>query len=100
MTSVVRELECPASRAISSTGTPDADSKLTKLVRNSRGVQSSPIPAALQMALNCRLTLLAPNCVPTLVVKQGRDLSRTPQRPASLHPVACGAAAALHQPLE
>src|SRR5215831_15129002 len=56
MTSVVRELECPASRAISSTGTPEADSRLTKLVRSSRGVQSSPIPATLQMALNCRLT--------------------------------------------
>ena len=47
MTSVVRELEWPASRAISSTGTPEADSRLTKLVRSSRGVQSSPTPGGL-----------------------------------------------------
>jgi hypothetical protein len=49
MTSVVRELEWPASRAISSTGTPEADSRLTKLVRSSRGAQSSPMPAARQI---------------------------------------------------
>ena len=51
MTSVVRELEWPTSRAISSTGTPDADSRLTKLCRNSRGTHFSPIPAALQIPL-------------------------------------------------
>ena len=69
MTSVVRELEWPASRAISSTGTPEADSRLTKLVRSSRGVQSSPMPAALQIALNYRRTLAASSWVPTVVVK-------------------------------
>ena len=35
------ELEWPTSRAISSTGTPEADRRLTKLCRSSRGVQSS-----------------------------------------------------------
>ena len=69
MTSVVRELEWPASRAISSTGTPEADSRLTKLVRSSRGAQPSPIPAALQIDLNDRRTLAASSPVPTAVVK-------------------------------
>ena len=51
MTSVVLELECPANRAISSTGAPEADSRLTKLVRSSRGAQPSRCPAVLQTPL-------------------------------------------------
>ena len=59
MTSVVRELEWPASRAISSTGTPEADSRLTKLVRSSRGAHPSPMPAALQTEREDRRTFAA-----------------------------------------
>ena len=50
MTSVVLLDECPAKRAISSTGTPASDSSDTNECRSSRGVQFSPIPAALQAA--------------------------------------------------
>lgn len=76
MTSVVRVLECPARRAISSTGTPLADSRLTKLVRSSRGAQSSPMPAALQTDLKYRRTFAASSAVPIVVVKT---------RPVSCH---------------
>src|SRR5436190_22851902 len=68
-TSVVLELECPASRAISSTGTPELDIRETKEWRNSRGVQFVPIFAALQAALNSRRTLAASRGAPVLVAK-------------------------------
>jgi hypothetical protein len=54
-TSVVRELECPARRAIFSTGTPESDIRLTNEVLSSRGVQSSPSPAAFVIFLNVRI---------------------------------------------
>src|SRR5258707_6360033 len=57
MTSMALVLECPAGRAISSTGAPDQESRLTNLSAIPRGAQSLPMPAALQMALNCFLTL-------------------------------------------
>jgi len=65
MTSVVRVLEWPASRAISSTGTPEADEAGPQLA----GVQSSPTPTALQIPLKYRRTLAASSPVPTVVVK-------------------------------
>ena len=46
MTSVVRELACPASRAISSTGTPWKLIMLTNDVRSSFGTHRAPSPAA------------------------------------------------------
>ena len=66
-TSVVRELECPTRRAISSTSTPDSDIRLTNDVLSSRGVQFSPRPAALVNFLNARRTFPAASGVPAAV---------------------------------
>ena len=56
---VVLVLEWPASRAISSTGTPELDISDTNECRNSRGVQFPPILAAVQTVLNSCRTLTA-----------------------------------------
>ena len=90
MTSVVLELECPTSRAISSTGTPEADSGLTKLCRSdSSGAQPSPIPAALQMPPKYRRTLAASSSVPeqcTAGRDASQDVSRQPATSVNIPP--------------
>jgi hypothetical protein len=54
---VVRELAWPARRAISSTGTPESDMRLTKVCRSSRGDELPSIPAAFTAARNSRRML-------------------------------------------
>jgi DNA-binding XRE family transcriptional regulator len=69
MTSVVRELAWPASWAISCTGMPEADTRLTKLVRNSRGAPVSSMPAARQVDRKDRRTLAASSAMPVAMVR-------------------------------
>src|SRR5690348_15963806 len=68
MVSVVRELACPASRAISSTATPDSDMTKTNVCRSSRGAHTPSMPAFLHKARKSRRTWEASSDVPTLLV--------------------------------
>ena len=65
----MRVVECPASAAISSIGTPASEEIETNVCRSSRGVHDSPSPAALVSRRMDRLTLCESICVPTDVVK-------------------------------
>ena len=68
-TSVVRVEACLTRRAISSMLTPRWLSRLTKVVRSSRGVQLPPMPASSQTRLNIFRTLAASSAAPRWVVK-------------------------------
>src|SRR5258706_1901091 len=57
MTSMALVLECPAGRAIFLNRRTRPGEQARKPFRNSRGAQSLPMPAALQRAVNCFLTL-------------------------------------------
>jgi len=74
--SVVPELTCPASRAISSTATPDSDITERNVCRSSRGAQTPSMPAFLHRVRKSRRTCEASGGVPTLVVNT---------RPVSCH---------------
>jgi len=76
MVSVVRELACPARRAISSTATPDTDITDTNVCRSSQGAQTPSMPAFLHRERKSRRTCEASSGVPTLVVNT---------RPVSCH---------------
>ena len=83
MTSVVRELACPASRAISSTGTPWSLIMLTNEVRSSFGTHRAPSPAAAVTRRKSRRRLCDSYAVPTDVVNTSPYSATTPRpRPA------------------
>jgi hypothetical protein len=69
----VRELACPARRAISSTAIPDSDIKLTNVWRNFLGDHEQPIPAFSHTARKPRRTFASSSGLPVLLVKTKLD---------------------------
>jgi hypothetical protein len=94
-TSVVRVEACPARRAISSVLTPRWLMTLTNEVRSSRGIQPSPVPAAVHTRLNIFRMFPPSSAAPRWEVKTSPvSCHRPPARARSRSWLACRARSA------
>ena len=77
----------PASRAISSTATPDSDMTATNVCREPHGAHTPSIPAFLQRVRKSRRTCEASSGVPTLLVNTRPESGHS--SPAASRALAC-----------